>query len=59
MPAFVALPLEMSVEQRAALEVMARSESLPFRRVRQAGALLLAADWDTERGDRPEGGGEG
>ena len=34
----------MSVEQRAALEVMARSESLPFRRVRQARGLLLAAD---------------
>ena len=44
MPVFVAPPLEMSVEQRAALERIARSESLPFRRVRQARALLLAAD---------------
>ena len=44
MPVFVAPPLEMSVEQRAALERIARSESLPFRRVRQARGLLLAAD---------------
>jgi transposase len=34
----------MSVEQRAALEVMARSSSLPHRQVVQAKALLLAAD---------------
>ncbi len=40
----VASPLVVSVEQRAALEVMARSDSAPFRRVRQAAALLLAAD---------------
>lgn len=34
----------MSAEQRAALEVMARSTSLPHRQVVQARALLLAAD---------------
>jgi transposase len=34
----------MSVEQRVALEVMARSSSLPHRQVVQAKALLLAAD---------------
>jgi transposase len=34
----------MSVEQRAALEVMTRSSSLPHRQVVQAKALLLAAD---------------
>jgi transposase len=34
----------MSVEQRAALEVMARSSSLPHRQVVLAMALLLAAD---------------
>ena len=37
-------PLEMSVEQRAALEEMARSDSLPYRKVRQARGLLSAAD---------------
>jgi transposase len=40
----VAAPLPLSGEQRAALEVMARSSSLPHRKVVQARALLLAAD---------------
>lgn len=44
MPVFVALPPEMSVEQRAAWERIARSESLPFRKVRQTRGLWLAAD---------------
>ncbi len=44
MPVIIAPPLEMSVAQRSALEQIARSESLPFRRVRQARGLLLAAD---------------
>jgi transposase len=44
MPGIVAEPLAMSAEQRAALEVMARSSSLPHRQVVQARALLLAAD---------------
>src|SRR5947207_2258443 len=39
-----ARPLVMSVEQRVALERMARSPSLPHRAVTQAKALLLAAD---------------
>jgi len=37
-------PLEMSDEQRAALERMARSSTLPHRKVNQARALLDAAD---------------
>jgi transposase len=37
-------PLAMSGEQRAALEAMARSSSLPHRQVVQAKVLLLAAD---------------
>src|SRR5687767_6608690 len=40
----VAAPLPLSDEQRSALEVMARSSSLPHRKVAQARALLLAAD---------------
>jgi transposase len=44
MPVWIAEPLVMSVEQRAALEAMARSRSLPHRQVVQAKALLLAAD---------------
>src|ERR1700722_6447030 len=36
--------LVMSVEEREALERMARSSSLPYRTVTQASALLLAAD---------------
>ena len=40
----IALPLEMSVEHRGELEVMARSDSLPYRQVRQASALVMAAD---------------
>ena len=40
----IAPPLEMSVEQRGELEVMARSDSLPYRQVRQASALVMAAD---------------
>ncbi len=43
MPVVIAPPLEMSAEQRGELEVMARSDSLPHRRVRQARALLWAA----------------
>jgi hypothetical protein len=31
MPVVVAAPLEMTAEQRSALEAMARSEILPFR----------------------------
>ena len=44
MPVVVAPPLEMSVEQRAALERMEKADSLPFRVVVQARALLMAAD---------------
>ena len=44
MPVAIADPLPMSVEQREALAVMARSSSLPHRQVVQARALLLAAD---------------
>ena len=44
MPLVIAPPLPMSVEQRATLEVMARSSSLPHRQVVQAKVLLLAAD---------------
>lgn len=44
MPVMSALPLPMTDEQRAALERMARSTSLPHRKVVQAKALLLAAD---------------
>ncbi len=44
MPIITAEPLAMSAEQRAELEVMARSTSLPHRQVVQAQALLLAAD---------------
>lgn len=44
MPVMSAPPLPMSEEQRAALERMARSTSLPHRKVVQANALLLAAD---------------
>jgi transposase len=44
MPLVIAAPLSMSDEQRAVLERMARSSSLPHRKVVQARALLLAAD---------------
>ena len=44
MPIIAAGPLPMSDEQRAVLEVMAKSSSLPHRQVVQAKALLLAAD---------------
>ena len=44
MPIAPAAPLTVSDEDRAALERMARSDSLPHRTVRQANALLLAAD---------------
>jgi len=44
MPVMVAEPLQVSVEQRRSLEAMARSSSLPHRKVVQAEALLLAAD---------------
>lgn len=43
-PVVVAEPLRVSDEQREALEAMARSLSLPHRKVVQAKALLLAAD---------------
>jgi len=44
MPVITVEPLAMSAEQRAELELMARSRSLPHRQVVQARALLLAAD---------------
>ena len=44
MPIAIAAPLPLSDEQRGELEVMARSSSLPHRKVVQARALLLAAD---------------
>ncbi len=44
MPLVLADPLPMTDDQRAALERMARSTSLPHRTVLQAKALLLAAD---------------
>jgi len=44
MPVMTAEPLTMSGDQRAVLEKMARSRSLPHRKVVQARALLLAAD---------------
>jgi len=44
MPIVTAAALVVSVEQRASLERMARSPSLPHRKVTQAKALLLAAD---------------
>ena len=44
MPIMTAAPLVVTDEQRASLERMARSTSLPHRTVTQAKALLLAAD---------------
>jgi transposase/transposase-like protein len=44
MPVITAAPLKVSRKQRAELERMARSTSLPHRCVVQASALLLAAD---------------
>jgi transposase len=44
MPVLIVEPLVMSDEQCAALELMARSSSLPHRQVVQAKALLLAGD---------------
>jgi transposase len=44
MTVMTAVPLPMTDAQRAALEKMARSRSLPHRKVVQAKALLLAAD---------------
>src|SRR6476619_2877004 len=44
MPVVTAAALVVSGEQRALLEAMARSSSLPHRKVVQAKALLLAAD---------------
>jgi transposase len=44
MPVMTAEPLAVSGADRAALERMARSSSLPHRTVRQAKALLWAAD---------------
>ncbi len=44
MPTMTAAPLRVADEQRASLERMARSASLPHRKVTQAKALLLASD---------------
>ena len=44
MPVVVAAALVMTAQDRAALETMAVSTSLPHRQVRQAKGLLLAAD---------------
>jgi transposase len=44
MPVMTAAPLAVSEEQRLALERMARSTTLPHRKVVQAKALLLAAE---------------
>src|ERR671917_1232076 len=44
MPVKVASALTVSEQQRAELEVMARSSALPHRKVVQARALLLAAE---------------
>ena len=44
MPVLIVEPLAMSDEQCAALELMARSSSLPYRQVVQAKALLLAGE---------------
>lgn len=44
MPVMTAEPLAMSDADRCELERMARSTSLPHRYVRQAKALLWAAD---------------
>jgi transposase len=44
MPIVIAPALPVTDEQRRALEVMARSTSLPHRKVVQAKALLLAGD---------------
>src|SRR5271155_3226494 len=44
MSTVIAPPLAMSDEQRAALEVIARSTTLGHRKVVQAKALLLAGD---------------
>src|SRR3954466_6892780 len=44
MPVVSAAPLVVSGEQRVALERVARSTSLPHRKVTQATAALLAAD---------------
>ena len=44
MPVLIVEPLAMSDEQCSALELMARSSSLPYRQVVQAKALLLAGE---------------
>jgi hypothetical protein len=44
MPVVIAPALQVTRKQRAELERMARSSSLPHRVVVQASALLLAAD---------------
>jgi hypothetical protein len=44
--------LELSDEQRVALETMARSSSLPHRAVVQARGLLLAAEGVANKRDR-------
>ncbi len=44
MPASTAIPLVVSDQDRGQLERMARSASLPHRAVRQAKALLWAAE---------------
>lgn len=44
MPVMIAAPLVVSPKERLELEKIARSSSLPYRKVRQATGLLLAAD---------------
>ncbi|MQA17434.1 MAG: helix-turn-helix domain-containing protein, partial [Pseudonocardiaceae bacterium] len=56
MPINTASPLVMTAEQRAELEVMARSSSLTARKVAQAKSLLLAADGVSNRENARRGG---
>ena len=54
MPVVIAAPLAVSDEQRAALERMARSTSLPHRKVVQAQGVAVGRGWrGDQRGDRP------
>ena len=55
MPLMIAAALKVSKRQRGELEAIARSRSLPHRKVVQAKALLLAADehrFTTQRAGR-------
>ena len=45
MPLMIASPLPISDEQRAALEVMARSSSLPYRKVVQSRGVAVCSRW--------------